>query len=155
MHNLIRCWSLCSNCVTLEQVARLSCQKATLQRGTSQAVIVDTLLSAHKLLANLTSPISIFFFFSWCKLYPGGDKSATRPHKAAPSVFRFPRQEHQMCSCCYCQSSKLLRRMENESCRPINNHISNVRSSLHIFSCGRCGEDKECQGDMCMLLEGE
>lgn len=154
MHNLVRYWSLCNNCVTLEQVAWLSCQKATLQRGTAHAVIVDTLLSAHKLLANLTSPISIFFF-SWCKLYPGGDKSATRPHKAVPSVFRFPRQEHQMCSFCFCQSSKLLRRMENESCRPINNHISNVRSSLHIFSCRRCEEDTECQGDMCMLLEGE
>lgn len=135
MHNLVQYWSPCINFVTLEQVRRLSCQKATLQQGISQAVIVDTLLSAHKLLANLTSPISIFF--SWCKLYPGGDKSATRPHKAAPSVFRFPRQEHQMCSFCFCQSSKLLRRVENESRRPINNHISNVRSSLHIFSCGR------------------
>lgn len=64
MHNLVRYWWLCNNCVTLEQVAWLSCQKATLQRGIAQAVIVDTLLSAHKLLANLTSPISIFLFFS-------------------------------------------------------------------------------------------
>lgn len=79
-------------------VTWLSSQNATLQWSISEAVIAATLLSAHKLLANLTSPISMFcfvFFFASCKLYPGGDKSATRPHKTAPSVFMSSRQERQ------------------------------------------------------------
>lgn len=108
--------------ISLEQVAWPSSQSETLQWSISEVVIAGTTLSAHTLLANLTSPTSIFLL---CVNYTIVE---TNLQQDSPSVFMFS-------SFCFSQSAKRLRRMLNESAGSINNRVSNAGSSLHIFVC--------------------